>query len=279
MSLLAKRWPNVCRLHQQAARSSDPLWLRRLRLFRHAAAIGFPDAFAGPVRGAGAATLTGDDRFKPQLWRLLDVVLGNAGRDEALAALLKEYTGGLVCGLPPAKYEAYVGGRTGKGKASSSGTGSQSKGKSKVKPGQGIGSQSKGTGSTGKGSQGGKSSAPSAPLATPRTRSPRERIGEVPPWRSAPSSAPRAPVHLVPRSRSPVSARPGAGRGPAPTSAYRLRSPVASRTGGGRGPASPEGARREGPAIQFSKGGDVKAHRLEFLRLYCEVPERWISRE
>ena len=198
-------------------------------------------------------------------------------RDAALAALLKEYTGGLVSGLPPAKYEAYVDGRVGKGKASSSGKGSQSKVKSKAKPGQGIGSQSKGAGSTrqGKGSQGGKPSAPSAPLARPRTRPPRGSIGEAatPPWGSAPSSAPLSSPPLAPRSRSPVSARPGAGRGPAP------RSPVASRTGGGRGPASPEGARREGPAIRFSKGGDVEAHQLEFLRLYCEVPERWISRQ
>ena len=37
MSQFAKLWPNVSKMHVRVARSDDPLWWRRLQLFRHAA--------------------------------------------------------------------------------------------------------------------------------------------------------------------------------------------------------------------------------------------------
>ena len=153
MGRLKSIWPAVCNVHVTVPRSSDPLWARRLLLYRDAVeqAAHVPSAFAGAVR---TCQLSGGERLgvSSHWWLLLDVVrevLPAQPRQDAFRELAGDLTRELVCGLPPAVYSDYVADRRG-GNAGrqSKRTGSASKGSASKCKGKGKSTKGYGSGAT-----------------------------------------------------------------------------------------------------------------------------------
>ena len=149
MARIKRRWPAISDTHVCTTWLADNLWHRRLFLFRHAVQMYLPDAFVGAA--PAQVPLIGTDRLNPLWWRLLDCcrIEQLAPRQASFDLLATELTSGLVCGLPPAEYEAIVG-KGGKGAARKGKAGPAAK----ARPSSGTGSQSKGKGGP-KGTKGG----------------------------------------------------------------------------------------------------------------------------
>ena len=141
MGRLKSIWPAVWDVHVTVPRSQEPLWARRLLLYRDAVqqAARVPSAFAGVVRGRQRPEQLETSKISHLWWLLLDVVreaVPAQVRQDAFRELADDLTRDLVCGLPPAVYSDYTGSAS-KGSASK---GSATKGKGKGKSTKGYGS-------------------------------------------------------------------------------------------------------------------------------------------
>ena len=220
-------------------------------LYRHAVrqTAQLPDAFAGPTP---SETLAGEDRWADNFrlwWCLLDVVQQKVPVEKRQAAfkyLVAELTGHLVCGLPQARYWAFVEGRLQAGPA---GKGSRSKGQVKVRPpGKGTGSQSKGSTSEGKGAKGGHGQGAAAPGEAARAEAARTAarlLVAAAAAKAAPAGA-AAGTTLEGSQSAAASSSPGGGR----------KGPQKKQRGSGKGTgnALPD-ARRSGKGSGGSRGG------------------------